>query len=680
MKKSLALLMALLVLFAMGCTKPPEDDNPIVIGNGTPAPVETPDEGFALTLAKPAGAGMVAAGSVHSLGARSDGTVVAAGHNTAGQNAVSAWADVIAIASYGELSAAVTDEGKVLVAGKNAESLSAALAWTDIWAVAVGQAHILGLKADGTVVAAGDNAAGQGDVSSWTGIVAIAAAGNHSLGLKADGTVVAAGDNAASQGNVSAWANVVKIAAGKDVSVAVTAEGKALSTKDDLSAWADVKDIAAGDSMTAAVTKAGAVLSMPQNAEASAISGADAIAAGAAHMVVMKADGVAAAFGSDSDFQLSVTGWQLRPYMENGYLLGFAPGASAARVKTILAAETGSQNIALKANGSDLADADAVFTGVEVQKDGAAYATLVILGDVNGDSLVNAADAELISAHLDGSSKLESAALCAAGVVTKADGSVASDSVTTLNNYIMGLAPLSQFRTVAASSLYAEDIARVAAINDDVVGWIRIGGTNIDEPVMFAKNPSSNTMEEVWRYNYYTWEGKKSDSASVYAYFNQFLKNNTITAHNARVSGTMFHQLHHIQEYNLGKTTCAYSKCKNPDLTNAGLPDLKTYKGRIFDISIYGVEAKWEVFAMYETPLKEPGETLSYNTWFHPNKYWKNTNEEIQKWIDTQIEKSEIDFGVKPTPDETFITILTCGNEHDSSEGARLYFFLHKVS
>jgi alpha-tubulin suppressor-like RCC1 family protein len=678
MKKSLALIMALLVLFAVGCQKP--DDSAVVIGNETPAPVQQTDAGNSLTLSQFTGAGMVSAGSVHSLGARSDGTVVAAGHNTQGQNAVSNWSNVLAVAAYGELSAAVTADGKVLLAGKNADSLSAALEWTDIWAVAVGEGHILGLKSDGTVVAAGDNTAGQTDVSSWTGIVQIAAAGNQSLGLKNDGTVVAAGDSAANQG-VSSWTGIVKIAAGKTASAAVTSDKKALSTKDDLSSWADVKDIAVGDTITAAITNTGTVLCTPENADASSITNAVGVAAGAAHVVVLKADGTVAAFGSDDDFQLSVTAWQLRPYMEDGFILGFAPGAAAARVKAIIAAETGSENIALKANGADLKDGDAVFTGVEVQKDGAAYATLVIIGDVNGDSLVNAADAELIGKHLDGSSALNGAALCAATIVKSADGGIASTSVDTLNNYTMGLTTLSQFRVAASASVYAEKIAAATEKNKDVVGYIALPGTNIDYPILY--NPTV-----AWYYNDHDIDKNQSSSAALYPYYNQLTQNIVITGHNARVSGTMFHQLHHIQEYNLGNTKCAGRNCKDGqnELTNA-LPDLKTYKGRVFTISIYGDESQWEVFSMYETPADSKendgpsNDQLYYNTWFPPEENWRDSPEEVQKWIDTQLEKSEIDFGVTPTPDEKFVTLFTCGNEHeDSNRGSRLYFFLHKVS
>ena len=72
------------------------------------------------------------AGSYHTVGLRSDGTVVAVGMNKHGQ----------------------CDVG----------------GWRDIMAVAAGCVHSLGLKPDGTVVAVGDNDYGQCDVSDWSAI------------------------------------------------------------------------------------------------------------------------------------------------------------------------------------------------------------------------------------------------------------------------------------------------------------------------------------------------------------------------------------------------------------------------------------------------------------------------------------------------------------------------------
>jgi alpha-tubulin suppressor-like RCC1 family protein len=74
----------------------------------------------------------IAAGRRHTVGLKSDGTVMAVGDNKYGQCDVSGWRDIVAVAA--------------------------------------GCAHTLGLKSDGTVVAVGDNEYGQCDVSDWRGI------------------------------------------------------------------------------------------------------------------------------------------------------------------------------------------------------------------------------------------------------------------------------------------------------------------------------------------------------------------------------------------------------------------------------------------------------------------------------------------------------------------------------
>ena len=71
----------------------------------------------------------VAAGSYHSVGVRTDGTVVAAGRSDAGQCDVHGWRDIVAVAA--------------------------------------GATHTVGLRADGTAVATGSNSHGQLEVGSW---------------------------------------------------------------------------------------------------------------------------------------------------------------------------------------------------------------------------------------------------------------------------------------------------------------------------------------------------------------------------------------------------------------------------------------------------------------------------------------------------------------------------------
>ena len=71
----------------------------------------------------------LAAGEFHTLGLKSDGTVVAVGNNVYGERDVSSWSSIAQVASF---------------------------RW-----------HTLSLKPDGTAVAVGDNSYGQCNVSSW---------------------------------------------------------------------------------------------------------------------------------------------------------------------------------------------------------------------------------------------------------------------------------------------------------------------------------------------------------------------------------------------------------------------------------------------------------------------------------------------------------------------------------
>ncbi len=222
-------------------------------------------------------------------------------------------------------------------------------------------------------------------------------------------------------------------------------------------------------------------------------------------------------------------------------------------------------------------------------------------------------------------------------------------------------------------SPYTEKLAALKAKNSDTIGWIAIPGTNIDKGILYA---------DKWFYANHNEEKKEVESGAVYSHYSALTQNIVITAHNSRVSKTMFHELHHVQEVNLGKTNCAYKKC-NATLDKTTLPDFSTPEGRTWDISAYGIDAKWELFAMYEVDAKEPEKTLYYNTWFPTTKYafTPKNDAEITEWIENQIGRSQYDFGVTATPQDQFLTIYTCGDNHDSDNAtSRLYFFLKQVN
>ena len=150
----------------------------------------------------------VGAGDSHTVGLKSDGTVVAGGDNKYGQCDVSGWTDIVAIRAGDSHTVGLKADGTVVAVGDNKYGQCDVSGWENIVAIRAGAWHTVGLKADGTVVAVGYNEDGQCDVSGWKNIVAIRAGTIHTVGLKSDGTVVAVGYNKYGQCEVSQWKNI----------------------------------------------------------------------------------------------------------------------------------------------------------------------------------------------------------------------------------------------------------------------------------------------------------------------------------------------------------------------------------------------------------------------------------------------------------------------------------------
>ena len=224
----------------------------------------------------------VSASRCHTIGLKLDGTVVAVGYNGDGQCDVSEWTDIVAV-STGEFHTVGLKSDGTVVATKftgspnNYRGQCDVSDWTDIVAVSAGSYHTVGLKSDGTVVATeytgdSDNYDGQCDVSEWTDIVAISAGWEHTVGLKADGTVVAVGSNKFGQCDVSNWANIVSISAGTCHTVGLKSDGTVVSTQYidiyedysgqcDVNDWTDIVAINAGSNHTVGLKPDGTVIS-----------------------------------------------------------------------------------------------------------------------------------------------------------------------------------------------------------------------------------------------------------------------------------------------------------------------------------------------------------------------------------------------------------------------------------
>jgi len=352
---------------------------------------------------------------------------------------------------------------------------------------------------------------------------------------------------------------------------------------------------------------------------------------------------------------------------------GFRLGTAIADVKTLLKVQFGVEEVEAFLNNVPMGDEMLICTNAQLNIGGASYTT-IIMGDVNGDGVVDNIDLLAIKDHVDNKALLEGVFLKAADVTASFGGKVDQKAADIVEYYLGGHVAIAQFEP-GRTGVYDDKIAEVYAKNPDVVGWITIPGTNIDYPIMFDKTGK-------WYYNYHTVEREQADRGSIYAYYPWLTHQNVVTGHNSRPSQQMFHALHHVQEYNNGKSNCAYANC-NLALTDV-LPDLNKYAERVWTITLYGVESKWEVFAMYETKAGvKIEETLYDNIWW-PGKgksdYSKDSDAKIQTWIDKQLANSEIKIETNVSVNDTFLTLFTCGNEKaDADRNARLYFFLKKV-
>ena len=79
---------------------------------------------------------------------------------------------------------------------------------------------------------------------------------------------------------------------------------------------------------------------------------------------------------------------------------------------------------------------------------------------------------------------------------------------------------------------------------------------------------------------------------------------------------------------------------------------------------------------MYEVKANEPISTLR-NNWSALSGSGKAS---VQSWIDGQIKRSQLNFGVDVTASDQLMTLITCGTNYDSATAnSRLFVFLKNV-
>ena len=259
-------------------------------------------------------------GYSHTVGLKSDGTVVAAGENDKGQCNVSAWKDIVAISAGSDHTIGLKSDGTVVAVGDNDKGQCNVSAWKDIVAISAGSSHTVGLKSDGTVVAVGDNYDGRCNVSTWKDIVAISVNGIRTVGLKSDGTVVAVGENDKGQCNVSTWKDIVAISASYTHTVGLKLDGTVVAVGDNyegrcnVSTWKDIVAIFASYTLTVGLKSDGTVVAVGDNdkgqCNVSAWKDIVAISVNGIRTVGLKSDGTVVAVGENDKGQCNVSTWK----------------------------------------------------------------------------------------------------------------------------------------------------------------------------------------------------------------------------------------------------------------------------------------------------------------------------------------------------------------------------------
>lgn len=213
----------------------------------------------------------VSTGSFHTVGLKKNGTVIATGKNNCGQCDVSDWNHIVAISTKHDHTIGLKEDGTVIATGDNEYGQCNISNWENIISICAGSYHTVGLREDGTVIATGINDRGQCNVSDWNDIVAISASNSHTVGLKADGTVVATGSNNLRQCNVSDWNDIITISANNSHTVGLKADGTVIITDNfrsiehNVSDWSDIIAVSAGTFYTVGLKKDGTVIATGSN-------------------------------------------------------------------------------------------------------------------------------------------------------------------------------------------------------------------------------------------------------------------------------------------------------------------------------------------------------------------------------------------------------------------------------
>jgi hypothetical protein len=264
---------------------------------------------------------LIDCGYRHTVGLKSDGTVVATGDNTYGQCNIGSWTNIIQVACGYAHTVGVKSNGTCVATGNNNNGECNVGSWTNIKQVDCGEYHTVGVKINGTCIATGGNTYGELNVSSWTDIIQVAGGGYHTVGVKTNGTVVATGRNTSGQCNIGSWTNIVQVTGGYNHSIGLKSDGTCIAVgwndynQCNVSTWTNIVQVACGYAHTVGVKSDGTCIAIGSNdynqCNVSTWTNIVQVACGYGHTVGVKSDGTVVATGWTQYGQLDVSSWDL---------------------------------------------------------------------------------------------------------------------------------------------------------------------------------------------------------------------------------------------------------------------------------------------------------------------------------------------------------------------------------
>lgn len=267
------------------------------------------------------GTPMVAGGNYHSVYLRPDGTVLAVGSSEKSDKGnrgtrldVGDWTDIVAISASSH-TVGLKSDGTVVACGVDGEGQCNVTKWDHIVDVCAGNYHTVGLRSDGTVVAVGNNEYGQCDVSQWQDIVDIAAGEYTTYGLRANGTLVSAGRERLG----ATWQNVTQISASAYNLAGLRADGTAVCDgpivewkNNNIQSWNDIIQVSVSNTHILGLRSDGSVVTFVNTSYDYGQCDVDRwrdvvqVSAGLSHSMALQADGTILSVGNNAQGQLGL--------------------------------------------------------------------------------------------------------------------------------------------------------------------------------------------------------------------------------------------------------------------------------------------------------------------------------------------------------------------------------------